>query len=738
MSQKQPEAQDENLPAVALERDAGSSLGRDGKAINHVLAAQHNSHASSQKTVAYKAASAATAAPAAPRAGITSTSEPDAQPSITACCADAFTQSNSSILGSNGKQGLHRIDQLGEGDQQQRVALGSFAEMRIALPEALPRLAQGPAGEALNSNGSGNSGTSPSQQRPRGWQAMLCPSPRLDQEGSSVENVEGFDAAGTSGNLNRRLPPPLIAYGSAGDSCLAGTQPGSSARESTSEPELAAERAVTVNSSKAGRPAPLTVPAVQSNMSSPDPQHGIADHADNGFQPGVAPAQAGDPEDMGGSPGAAGQDDNSLPRGTGGAQQHRRMTVVIPSCEPPLSPLPQTPSSARPYSGPTLYADELDLEAIDGVSVDSLGISASSSPSTTAPGSAASGSSFGGRSSAGLRTSRDHDLRRAALMNHMLSPRPNAPMSVSDTGTGAMFTGSCSRPRGSGGQQQAGETVEAAAPDIPAGGAGSTNNEEALQLMQVLRLSRGPSPSLTSSPITGGPGSAPGSILGSVRSRSLPGTPAGLAPAVPAPGSSRGTSMGSSPLAPPLSQGGAAALLAGSVVASPRTPRSPLSIVFSPRSGQRSVGHAPGASLLPPPLFHTSGGCISNSNSSNTLGSTDSPVTAGPGNSGVPPAGRHAAVDRAAGGMGSPPSASSSLQELDLLAAEHNSIRPGHLDENAISSSTQLVEGLLSPDSSTGDLKPGVVAAGAAAARDEHLTAFWGSGAVSNAHGSVS
>jgi len=227
-------------------------------------------------------------------------------------------------------------------------------------------------------------------------------------------------------------------------------------------------------------------------------------------------------------------------------------------------------------------------------------------------------------------------------------------MSVSDSA--AMFTGSCSRPRGSGGQQQAGEAGEASAQDAVAEGTGttgSTSNEEALQLVQVLRLSRGPSPSLTSSPVIGGPGSTPGSILGSVRSRSLPGTPAGVAPAAPAPGSSRGTSMGSSPLAPPPSQGGAAALLAGSVLASPRTPRSPLSIVFSPRSGQRSVGHTPSApGVLPPPLFHTSGGC--SSNSSNALGSTDSPVTTGLGSAGVPPTGRHTGLLSTRGSLLSP------------------------------------------------------------------------------------
>ncbi|WIA31074.1 hypothetical protein OEZ86_001102 [Tetradesmus obliquus] len=138
-------------------------------------------------------------------------------------------------------------------------------------------------------------------------------------------------------------------------------------------------------------------------------------------------------------PGSAGHASASRPPS---GLQNRPAALQI---QPPASPLGGgcvTPSGflspnamARPYSGPPVLVDDLDLDVIDGVSNDGGtggSNSASSSPVVNAV-----------LRSGGLRSSRDHgDLRRTALMNQMLSPRPMMSLSTPSSGPPSLvFTG---------------------------------------------------------------------------------------------------------------------------------------------------------------------------------------------------------------------------------------------------------------------------------------------------------
>jgi hypothetical protein len=281
------------------------------------------------------------------------------------------------------------------------------------------------------------------------------------------------------------------------------------------------------------------------------------------------------------------------PRRPGGVA---RPTVVIPS--PPAAvgyfvPMASPTSGlVQPYSAGAIPIDEIDLDVIDDIAgVDACSLSTSSSP--TISGAVVGRTTPGGH----LRSSRDHhDLRRAALLNmQLLSPSMQQGAHISAAGGGAdisisvvggpmpsppmMFTGP-TRDRACPGSNNSLQSAGSGAEQLP-----STEPMDALQMLQTLRMSAGSTPSPAPN---GSPARPP--------SRSAAATPrTGMA------GGSRTSSAAGSPVPPP-SHGAAAALLAGNVVPSPRTPHSPLSVILSPRPGSARVASGQGTPL-PGPLF---------------------------------------------------------------------------------------------------------------------------------------
>ncbi|KAF8068187.1 hypothetical protein HT031_001873 [Scenedesmus sp. PABB004] len=414
--------------------------------------------------------------------------------------------------------------------------------------------------------GAGAAAASPATQ-PRGdvrpWRpdALAPPPPPGSEPGAASVSPGGVPRGWAA-----MLPSPKEPEGEAGGSVFAGTPPASPGAGGGGD--LGGVGLLGGSPARAGRPAPLLVPAP---VPGGPPSSRLA-HA--------APAEPAAPAPRPGLP---------------------RPPLLIPPGSPRDAGCATPPAASpggglvRPYSGPTLAADQLDLDAIDDVPP----APGCASPVLSAPG----GGGGGGGRAGGPRSSRDHvDLRRAALMNHMLSPRP-APLSVSAAGAAAgLFTGD-TRARGlpsgaAGGAAAAasgGSGAGSAAASPLRGGAGGEDAGDALAAL-LGRGSRGGSPAAPSLP----------SILAG-GGRSQPPTPtAGLArlAAGSAPGSSRGSSVTASPVPPPT-HGAAAALLAGSVVASPHTPCSPLSALFSPRS-VAAAGSGCG-SPLPPPLFAAGG-----------------------------------------------------------------------------------------------------------------------------------
>lgn len=304
------------------------------------------------------------------------------------------------------------------------------------------------------------------------------------------------------------------------------------------------------------------------------------------------------------------------PAGASGRPAVARPTVVIPPVPAYCSPITQPMSSpaplgspAQPYVGPVYAVDELDLDVIDDIAgVDACGLSTSSSPTIGGPNHTRS------IPGAHLRSSRDHDLRRAALLNmQLLSPSlqpAGTPHIMANNSSGggevvsitpdgaqpAMFTGS-TRARalaGSNTSLQLEQGTDSAAADVA-------------HPLQLLRLSRGSTPSSapnSSSPARPRSGLMAASPRGPLQAGSVgsggSNTASPLARA-PLPPGSRASSAAASPVPPP-SHGPAAALLAGSVLASPRTPHSPLSVVLSPGLHSARVLSGPGTPL-PGPLF---------------------------------------------------------------------------------------------------------------------------------------
>uniref|UniRef100_A0A383V6Q4 Uncharacterized protein n=1 Tax=Tetradesmus obliquus TaxID=3088 RepID=A0A383V6Q4_TETOB len=450
---------------------------------------------------------------------------------------------------------------------------------------------------------------SPSQQRPRGWLAML-PSPTQDDlETSNVFAADARDqTAGPSILQHVQLPSPAAS---------AATLEQTAAADSATAAAAAQQHPGSASTGvRAPRPTPLLV-----GCDTPPRTTGLTSSSSR-FSQGHG---SGSPQQQ---PGSAGHASASRPPS---GLQNRPAALQI---QPPASPLGGgcvTPSGflspnamARPYSGPPVLVDDLDLDVIDGVSNDGGtggSNSASSSPVVNAV-----------LRSGGLRSSRDHgDLRRTALMNQMLSPRPMMSLSTPSSGPPSLvFTGEtrarCVGPLpGSGGSTPSGTAEgEGVAPSF-----NSTAEHLEQLLTSSVRNARGTPPAgSAASPSAAGSicNGNSGSILDRP-TRSLPVTPAAsrynVAAAMGAaagssstasyapPSSSRSSSMTASPIVPPPSHGPAAALLAGSVVPSPRTPRSPLSMVLSPRPGSgMAYALQPGSAsahgtptALPPPLF---------------------------------------------------------------------------------------------------------------------------------------
>lgn len=472
-------------------------------------------------------------------------------------------------------------------------------------------------GSSSSAGDVGSSGASPNQQQPRGWAAML-PSPTPEHESNVFAAPDAADRAvlqaahlnnssGAAGSLHplaqQRLPPCSLPLLSPPDyqTAAAAERQGSRAIEGSGPGNGS-------SGSKSIRPSPLQVPVLGS-------QPGMRASSSNigAEQPASSSSSRLSQSQITASPAA-----NRPPCGP---HSNRPSGLVIP--QSPISSsstagylvqagLLSPNAMARPYTGPQLTIDDLDLDVVDDTPCANDGIPISSSSS---PVIGSGGSNSSAMRSGGLRTSRDQDLRRAALMNTM-SPKP----SIGPSGP-SLFTGE-SRQRGlnSASSSSCGSTpvgssgpaAATAAADGEAAGQVSPAEHLAQLLSSTQRSSRGASPASTASP--GG-----GSILDfRPGSRSQPATPAGNArysmaaqfggggssgtPSGAAASSSRSSSMTASPVVPPPSQGPAAALLAGSVVGSPRTPHSPLSLALTPRSGGQA--HFPGMhSPLPPPLF---------------------------------------------------------------------------------------------------------------------------------------
>jgi len=290
--------------------------------------------------------------------------------------------------------------------------------------------------------------------------------------------------------------------------------------------------------------------------------------------------------------------------GMGGSRRPagmQRPTVLIPPSPPAAfySPVAQpmaSPASAlaHPYSGGVYSIDELPLDVIDDIpGVDACGLSTSSSPTISGVNNSR------GIAGSHLRSSRDQDLRRHALLNmQLLSPGIQAGgahiTAASNAGGGAlsitaegpvpgllpgMFTGS-TRARALPGSNSSLQSAGNANDHYT-----STDSPEALQMVQALRLSRGSTPS----PAPNGSPARPRSATTAATPRAAVG------------GASGGSSAAGSPV-PPASHGPAAALLAGSVLPSPRTPHSPLSVALSPSLHSARVLSGQGTPL-PGPLF---------------------------------------------------------------------------------------------------------------------------------------
>lgn len=291
-----------------------------------------------------------------------------------------------------------------------------------------------------------------------------------------------------------------------------------------------------------------------------------------------------------------------------------RPTVLIPSPPAPtyvVQPMASPTSGlVHAYVGATIPIDELDLDAIDDIpSVDACGLSTSSSPTI-------SGVAAGGRSTPGhLRGSRDFDLRRMAVVNSMLSPSMQTaahisaaspsmaggdPISISAEGAipqlpgpAMMFTGA-TRGRALPGSNTSLVSAVSQGTEQQQQQQGGMEPAETLQLLHALRLSRGNTPSPAAN------GSSPAQPRSAMAATATPRTATAC--------SSRASSAMGSPVPPP-SNGPAAALLAGSVVASPRTPHSPLSAILSPRPNSARVLSAQ-QTPLPGPLFGSGFGVL--------------------------------------------------------------------------------------------------------------------------------